>query len=171
MYIICMNIMWRQGESRAPFPAQSPLRYDTLYGEKSRRKTVVDFKAAARAIFNTYSRTLNDGDLERWIALWEDDGVQMPPNSRSRKGKVAIMSAMKADVRAFGMKDFTIVLAEAIADRELGFASGSCSYVRTDRQSGNGVTIEGKFLTVFRKAPDGTWKIFRDCVNSDEPPH
>jgi ketosteroid isomerase-like protein len=131
---------------------------------------MVDFRAAARAIFNIYSRTMNDGDLEHWIALWEDDGVQMPPNSRSRKGKVAIMSAMKADVRDYGIKDFTIVLAEALADRELGFSSGTCSFVKTNRQSGNGVTVEGKFLTIFRKAPDGTWKIFRDCFNSSVPP-
>lgn len=27
----------------------------------------------------------------------------------------------------------------------------------------------GKYLTVFRKQADGSWKIFRDCFNLDVP--
>jgi hypothetical protein len=47
---------------------------------------------------------MNDGDLERWIALWEDDEVRMQPRTRSRKSKIAIMSSMKADLHEHTMK-------------------------------------------------------------------
>jgi ketosteroid isomerase-like protein len=30
--------------------------------------------------------------------------------------------------------------------------------------------FDGKFLTVFKRQPDGSWKIYRDCFNSNVPP-
>jgi ketosteroid isomerase-like protein len=29
--------------------------------------------------------------------------------------------------------------------------------------------INGKYLTVFKKQSDGSWKIYRDCFNSNTP--
>jgi hypothetical protein len=35
--------------------------------------------AAVNAIWTRYSSSLNAGDLDSWLSLWTDDGVQLPP--------------------------------------------------------------------------------------------
>ena len=37
-------------------------------------------------------------------------------------------------------------------------------------KSGAAMTDKGKYLTVWKKQADGTWKIIRDINNSDLPP-
>ncbi len=130
----------------------------------------MDFKDAVRSIWDTYAETMNNGDLDRWIGLWEEDGIQMPPNTPMRKGMAAILAAMRTDFRDYDMRGFSISLDEAVGDRELGFSSGTYSYTKTGTSTGHAAEIDGKFLTVFRRNPDGSWKILRDCFNANHPP-
>lgn len=34
-----------------------------------------------------YAEAVNSGDFESWISLWDNDGVQMPPNAPPIEGK------------------------------------------------------------------------------------
>ena len=37
--------------------------------------------AAVNEIWEGYAASANEGDVDRWISLWTDDGIQMRPNS------------------------------------------------------------------------------------------
>jgi ketosteroid isomerase-like protein len=130
----------------------------------------MDFEKEAQSLWDTYARTMNDGDLDRWITLWDDDGIQMPPNCPPRKGKAAVLAAMRSDFRDYQLRKFTVIPHESAADRNIGYSSGSYTYVKVRISDGHETPIDGKFLTVFRKGSDGSWKIFRDCFNSNVPP-
>ena len=52
--------------------------------------------AAVTDIWTRYSSSLNSGDLDRWMSLWADNGVQMPPDEPPVIGKEAIRARMKA---------------------------------------------------------------------------
>jgi ketosteroid isomerase-like protein len=130
----------------------------------------MEFKDAVRNIWDTYAGTMNDGDLDRWIGLWEDDGIQMPPNCPSRKGTSAILAAMRTDFRDYDLRKFTVVQGEAVADGGLGFSSGTYTYMKVRKSDAHSAAIDGKFLTVFKRRPDGSWKILRDCFNANNPP-
>lgn len=130
----------------------------------------MEFKNAARSIWDTCVETMNNGDLDRWIGLWEEDGIQMPPNCSSRKGRAAILAALRADFRGCDMRNFSIVLEEAVADGGLGFCSGTYTYLKVRKSDGHSAAIDGKYLTVFRGRSDGSWKILRDCFNANNPP-
>ena len=41
-------------------------------------------------LWNEYAAAANDGDMARWISLWIDDGIQMPPDVPRRVGKEEI---------------------------------------------------------------------------------
>jgi len=40
----------------------------------------------------------------------------------------------------------------------------------TTDQKGNPATEKGKYLTVWKKQADGSWKVIEDMFNSDLPP-
>ena len=46
--------------------------------------------AAVNDVWEQYSASLNAGDLERWLSLWTEDGVQMPPGEPPVVGKERI---------------------------------------------------------------------------------
>ena len=52
---------------------------------------------------------------------------------------------------------------------ELGYTSGTYELSFKDA-SGKTIADKGKYLIVWKKHPDGTWKVLFDMSNSDLPP-
>ena len=52
--------------------------------------------AAINDIWEEYSASLNAGDIDRWVALWTADGVQMPPDEPAVVGKERIRARNQA---------------------------------------------------------------------------
>jgi uncharacterized protein (TIGR02246 family) len=127
---------------------------------------------AIREMLNRYARITNAGDWDRWISLWADDGVQMPPDAPARVGKEQIRAGMKP---LFDQLDLDIVI-HSIEDAkvygDLGFTR--CTYTLKATPKAGGETIdvmpEGKALTLYERQPDGSWKIVYDCFNSSTAP-
>lgn len=51
---------------------------------------------------------------------------------------------------------------------ELGYTSGAYQMTFTD-QNGKDVSDKGKYVTVWKKQSDGSWKVVLDIFNSDLP--
>ena len=125
--------------------------------------------AALREILNKYAATCNTGDLDGWLSLWSDDGIQMYPGAPSRVGKEEIRAGMKPAFDQFIMKIELTSEMEARASGNLGFARGTYTLSMIPKTGGEMSEFDGKYLTVLEKRSDGSWKIFRDCFNSNKP--
>jgi uncharacterized protein (TIGR02246 family) len=128
--------------------------------------------AAIKETLNQYAVGVNTGDLDRWISLWADDGVQMPPDTPSRVGKEQIREGMKP---AFDQMDLDITIhsiEEAKVYGDLGLTRCSYTLKMTPKAGGETITAmpNGKALTLVRRQPDGSWKIAYDSFNSNVPP-
>jgi uncharacterized protein (TIGR02246 family) len=127
---------------------------------------------AIKEMLNRYANITNAGDWDRWISLWADDGVQMPPDDPARIGKEQIRAGMKP---LFDQLNLDIVI-QSIEDAkiygDLGFTR--CIYTLKATPKAGGETIdvmpEGKALTLYERQPDGSWKIVYDCFNSSTAP-
>jgi ketosteroid isomerase-like protein len=40
----------------------------------------------------------------------------------------------------------------------------------TPKEKGEPIFVDGKYLTIYKKQADGSWKISHDCYNSNVPP-
>lgn len=120
-------------------------------------------------IFDTYAASVNAGDLQTWIELWDENGMSLPPDAVAKAGKANLYAE---NVEAFKLLkfDMKICCEEAAIAGDFGFVRGQFSYsVRPKDGSGSPFDMKGKFLTVFRKQADGTWRIYRDMYNRDAP--
>ena len=52
----------------------------------------------------------------------------------------------------------------------LGLIEGVYTQDLKARATGETAHVDGKFLTVLKQQDDGSWRIFRDCFNSNVPP-
>ncbi len=128
-----------------------------------------DFPEAVRRVWSTYCAHMLSGDMDQWITLWDEEGVQMPPDTPMRRGKTIILQKMKSDLQAVRYVTFAIEVVGAVASGDLGVAHGTYAYSFVRAQGGETHARAGKYLTVFRKQADGSWRILRDCFNLDAP--
>jgi ketosteroid isomerase-like protein len=128
-----------------------------------------DFSRTARSLLDAYAASMIAGDMDRWIAAWDEEGVQMPPDTPARSGKQAILESMKIGLQMVRYVSFSIGEVETFAFGEFGVARGSYTYSFVRAGSSERNDRVGKFLTLFRRKPDGSWKILRDCFNLDSP--
>jgi uncharacterized protein (TIGR02246 family) len=121
------------------------------------------------AMWKEYAASLNAGDTARWIALWTDDGVQLPPDEPAVVGKDRIRDRMQAGLDRFKF-DMAITNEEVRSAGDLAFARGTYKATLTPKQGGKQIPIDGKFMTILIRQPDRSWKIHRDIFNSNVPP-
>jgi uncharacterized protein (TIGR02246 family) len=124
--------------------------------------------AAVNGIWKEYSASLNAGDLDRWLALWTEDGVQMPPDEPAVVGKDRIRARNRAVLDRFAF-DIGITNQEVRTAGDLAVARGTYKATLTPKQGGGPIPIDGKYMTILVRQPDGSWKIHRDIFNSNAP--
>jgi uncharacterized protein (TIGR02246 family) len=124
--------------------------------------------AAANEIWSQYSSSLNSGNLDFWMSLWTDDGIQMPPDSPPVAGKEQIRTRMKAILDAFAF-DMSITNEEVGEAGDWAFSRGTYRATLTRRQGGQVTLVDGKYMTILQRQADGSWKIYRDIFNSNVP--
>ena len=124
--------------------------------------------AAVNAIWTRYSSSLNAGDLDSWLSLWTDDGVQLPPGEPPVVGKDQIRARNKAVLDKFTF-NISITNAEVGVAGDWAFARGTYTATLTPKEGGRAIPISGKYMTILKRQPDGSWKIHRDIFNSNVP--
>jgi ketosteroid isomerase-like protein len=128
------------------------------------------FRAAMEIANPKYSAAMNAGEVAAYMQNWDVDGVQLPPDAPMVVGKAAITKGMEAAFGAVKFSDFVINMQEAEQfGPTWGYTRGTYSYSFALKSGGPTSTYNGKFSTVWKKQADGSWKIYRDCFNSNVP--
>jgi uncharacterized protein (TIGR02246 family) len=109
-------------------------------------------------------------DLEGLIAFYADDAALLEPNAPLAMGKDAIRTAWSNLIATpgFGVS-WKPTKAEASRGGDMGYTIGTYELTMHD-PSGKPQTDRGKYVTVWKKQADGTWKSVVDIFNSDLPP-
>ena len=125
--------------------------------------------AAIEQLWDNYALANNTGDLELYMSLMADDIVKMPPNKPAFSGKELLREKKEK-----GYANYTVEMAiyneEVQVDGDLAFSRGTYTVSQTPKAGGETVYVDGKYLTILKRQPDGSWKIYRDCYNSNVPP-
>ena len=123
-------------------------------------------RAAVEGIWEEYSASYNSDDLERWLSLWTDDGVQMPPDEPPVVGKERIRVRNQGVLDLFVI-DLSITNQEVEAAGEWAYARGVYRATLTPKDGAATVELDGKYMTILKRQSDGSWKIHRDIFNSN----
>jgi uncharacterized protein (TIGR02246 family) len=127
-----------------------------------------DVSAQIARIWDEYSLSLSSGNIDDWIGLWAEDGIQMPPGSPPAVGREAIRAKMKSILDRVSF-DISITNEEVAVAGEWAFSRGVYKATLTPKDGSKPSLIDGKYMTILRKQPDESWKIYRDIFNSNAP--
>lgn len=121
---------------------------------------------ADRAMFQAYSTS--SSPLDSIMTHWADDAKVLPPDAPMARGKEA-SRAVFAELEAMPGYSLTWEPSIAEASGDLGYTIGTYHMELQDSE-GRPLAIDGKYMTVWRKQPDGTWKVAVDMFNANGAP-
>lgn len=143
------------GCSSAPAPAPPP---DTSAADV---QAVKDVEAA-------WLKDAATKDADKWASYFTEDGSALYPGAATLDGKAAIKTAMApyfADPN-FSI-DFHSTRTVASKGGDMVYSQGTYTMTMTNPKTKKSMTDKGKFLTVYSKQADGSWKAAADTFNSD----
>jgi uncharacterized protein (TIGR02246 family) len=121
-----------------------------------------------RAADQEWLKAFAAGDLEKSLAFCAEDCAVLAANAASAEGREAIRRLFAGWFKP-GLKiTWTPTKVEAAGSADLGYSSGTYQMSFQDA-SGKTVSDQGKYVVVWKKQPDGSWKVVRDISNSDLP--
>jgi uncharacterized protein (TIGR02246 family) len=108
-------------------------------------------------------------DIDKTVSYYSEDAVVMPPNAPSATTKETIRSAWKEMLTTPGAAiSWKATKVEVAKSGDLACVSGTYEETMTDA-SGKPAKDHGKYVEVWEKQADGTWKCGADIWNSDLP--
>lgn len=115
-----------------------------------------------------FSRATAQRRADGWVEYFAEDGAMIRP-AGTITGRPAIREAM---TKAFADSAFSISWepqqADVGATGELGYTLGR--YVTRSRNAdGRPRVVTGRYLTVWRRQPDGSWRVVQDIGVQDAP--
>jgi len=114
-------------------------------------------------------KTAATKDVDAFVTYYADDASVLMPNAPLFTGKPAIKEALKPLMTDPNFSlTFMPTRVEVSKSGDMGFTQGPYKMSFSD-QRGNKFEDEGKYLTVWRKLPDGSWKAVEDTFMSDLP--
>jgi uncharacterized protein (TIGR02246 family) len=111
-----------------------------------------------------------DKDIEKWATYFAEDASGLFPGDRMLNGKAAIKDAMSI---YFADPNFSLTLqsTRAMASRggDMAYSQGTYTMTETNPKTRKPMTVKGKYLTVYTKQTDGSWKAVAHAFNADSP--
>jgi ketosteroid isomerase-like protein len=120
---------------------------------------------AIRDLDDQWSKAAGAKDVDKTISFYSDDALVMPPNAPSATTKEAIRKIWK-DLLTDANISWKTKKVEVAQSGDLVFSSGTYEVTLND-PTGTPVNDRGKYLEVWKKQSDGSWKCGVDIWNSD----
>ncbi len=108
-------------------------------------------------------------DIERWVSFHTDDALLLLPNAPLVTGKEAIRAFVSKLISTPGWAaSWQTTKVEVSRSGNLAYSYGP-QQTTVDDAEGNPVTDQQKWVAVWKKQPDGSWKCAVLILNSDGP--
>jgi len=118
-----------------------------------------------------FSESFKRGDAAALASTYTSDAVVMLSNAPSWDGAEAIRQGFSAFLTNISVPNFKLTTTDILIDAGHAIERGTYEMTMHPKAAGAAdVTDKGKYITVWERQPDGSWKISRDMSNSDGPP-
>ncbi len=115
------------------------------------------------------AEALNKGDVESWLTLYQNDAVVLPPNQPAWRGIDGMRAGAQAMLNEVTISGTTLTVDDVKTSGDFAVETGTYTMTMTPKKGGKAINDKGKYIVVWERQPDGSWKAIRDMFNSDLP--
>jgi len=133
----------------------------------NRSEALVDVRRAIDKGNAQWSEGWAKGDAAMVAALFADDGVQLAGNGKIFKGPQQISEHQKAAMQSVDPSvKVTVTTATVWLDGDTAYETGKYKYEY--KEKGKPGINEGRYVTVWKRQKDGSWKLAMDMGMPDK---
>ena len=126
-------------------------------------------ETAIRAADDEWSKSAANNNVDTWLSHYTADAAALPPNEPMAVGTDAVRKTIGAFLATPGLKvTWKTTKVEAAKSGDVGYSYGTYEMTFSDAK-GKPAADRGKYLEVWKKQPDGSWKCTADMFSSDLP--
>ena len=127
-----------------------------------------DTQSALRAMDEEFVRNANRKDAAALVAgFYAEDATLLPPNAPMISGAAAIRDFWTSVINA-GAADVSLNTTKLEVSGDLAYGIGNYSFT-LPAATGERTRDDGSYMVVYRRQPDGSWKVVADMFSSDKP--
>jgi len=117
-----------------------------------------------------WSNSAQSKDVDIWVAHYSPDAVVLAPNQPAASGNEAIRKTIGGLLSLPGLStQWRPLKVEVSHSGDMAYLHGTYE-LSFDNPNGGRIEDHGKYVEVWKKQPDGSWKCAIDMFNSDVPP-
>jgi ketosteroid isomerase-like protein len=122
---------------------------------------------ALRDLDAQWSAAAGAKDLEKTISFYSEDAIVLPTNAPAATTKESIRKTWKDLLASPGLAiSWKTAKVDVAKSGDIAYTTGTYE-LTTNNASGKLVPDHGKYVEVWKKQPDGKWKVAVDIWNSD----
>ncbi len=114
-----------------------------------------------------FAAAFNRGDIAALVAMHAEKALLLPPDSPMEKGGKAVEAGFTELLEA-GWKNLKFTSVEIGSEGALAYHVGKYS-ADVPAKGGSHEKVTGKYVDIYKRDPDGAWKICVTMFNSDAP--
>lgn len=131
----------------------------------------MDAAGEIRQLIDKYVAASEKGDLPAVLSVMTDDVVFLPPNDTPKVGKEDVRRWMAPSQNQYAIKD-NMQTRELRVAGDIAYEWGVFQESFTPKDPASGakpISLDGKFVRIYQRLPDGSWRMARACWNSNLP--
>jgi ketosteroid isomerase-like protein len=132
-----------------------------LAGDAKIEKSIKDLDAQ-------WSAAAAAKNVDKTVSYYSSDAIVLPPNAKAATTKAAIRAQWKGDLDSMIKGSWKSTRVEVAKSGDMACSTGTYSWTYKD-DGGKTIKDHGKYLEVWKKQADGSWKCTADCWNSNLP--
>jgi uncharacterized protein (TIGR02246 family) len=125
--------------------------------------------AAIAKIRDAWVQDLRTKQLEPILKFYASDAVFLQPNGDRITGSTALRALFQNIMATFN-SDLTLHSQNLETSGDLAYDSGEFQETLTSIATGAKITSKGSYIMIFKRAPDGGWKIIQHAWMGTPPP-
>jgi uncharacterized protein (TIGR02246 family) len=125
-------------------------------------------RATIEATEKSWSAAYLKADAAAIAALYTEDAASIPPSGELNRGREAIAKQNQAAFDTVNVTAREDITEEVTLAGDYAIEVGHFSWAGTSKKTSKPLKGQGRYVVVWRKDPDGTWRLFRD-MGSDAP--
>ena len=127
-------------------------------------------EAAIRAAVIEWSKAAQAKDVNKAVSFYADDAMQFVDKGPLVKGKDNIRTGWEQMLTLPGSGlTFATTGVEVARSGDMAYEYGTYDFAKADKK-GNVIDEKGKYVLVWKKQADGSWKVAADIDNRDAAP-
>lgn len=125
-------------------------------------------QSAIDAQLTRFRDAMLKGDTAGLVSAYTDDAFVLPAGAPIARGRAAIAQSFAGMLAAMPVTAFTLTTTDLLLAGDVAIETGTYQ-MSMKPKAGKAFDDVGKYISIWQRQPDGSWKMIRDIFNSDKP--